>query len=201
MSGWTIYDSKGRPLVSSDPHDHDGVDASGKLTNDWHDGYSLYDEIAAPGAPAANKLRLYAFDGPSTAAGGAATVPAFVSSAGVIKILDSGVYTPTLTNGANVAASTAFECQWMRIGAIVTVGGRFACDPTAANTQTFLGISLPIASNLGAEEDCMGTCGCRTVSGAGAVFGVIASDIAQAQFWPTSDVNAAWGFTFVYTII
>jgi hypothetical protein len=43
-------------------HDHTGGGDGGVLTNDQHDGYSLYDEIADPGAPAANKLRVYAID-------------------------------------------------------------------------------------------------------------------------------------------
>lgn len=43
-------------------HDHTTSDGSGVLTNDEHDGYSEYTEMAAPGTPAANKLRLYAKD-------------------------------------------------------------------------------------------------------------------------------------------
>ncbi len=60
--GWTIYNSKGEPLVTQEQHDHTAADASGPMTNDEHDGFSEYDEIAAPGAPAANKLRLYIKD-------------------------------------------------------------------------------------------------------------------------------------------
>ncbi|KKM91925.1 hypothetical protein LCGC14_1223620 [marine sediment metagenome] len=60
--GWTIYNSQGIPLVTSKAHDHTAADGSGPATNDEHDGFSEYDEIAAPGAPAANKLRVYAAD-------------------------------------------------------------------------------------------------------------------------------------------
>ncbi|KKK48495.1 hypothetical protein LCGC14_3144520, partial [marine sediment metagenome] len=60
--GWTIYNSKGVPLVTSKAHDHTAADGSGPLTDDEHDGHSEYDEIAAPGAPAANKLRVYVAD-------------------------------------------------------------------------------------------------------------------------------------------
>ncbi|KKL79308.1 hypothetical protein LCGC14_2016130 [marine sediment metagenome] len=60
--GWTIYNSKGEPLVTQEQHDHTIADASGPLTNDEHDGFSEYDEIAAPANPAANKLRLYPVD-------------------------------------------------------------------------------------------------------------------------------------------
>lgn len=75
--GWVIYNSKGIPLVSSKSHDHTAADGSGPATNDEHDGYSEYDEIAAPAAPAANKLRLYQKDV------GATTLPFFKNSGGV----------------------------------------------------------------------------------------------------------------------
>ena len=60
--GWTIYNSLGEPLITQEQHDHTSADASGPMTDDEHDGYSLYDEISAPGAPAANKGRLYSVD-------------------------------------------------------------------------------------------------------------------------------------------
>ncbi|KKM91924.1 hypothetical protein LCGC14_1223610 [marine sediment metagenome] len=60
--GWIIYNSQGEPLVTQEQHDHTSADASGPMTDDEHDGFSEYDEIAAPGAGAANKLRLYAED-------------------------------------------------------------------------------------------------------------------------------------------
>jgi hypothetical protein len=44
-------------------HNHTGAtDDGGVLTNDAHDGYSEYTEIASPSTPAANKVRLYAKD-------------------------------------------------------------------------------------------------------------------------------------------
>ncbi len=45
-----------------DPHDHTSSTDGGKLTNDVHDGYSAYEEIAAPSSPAANTARLYTKD-------------------------------------------------------------------------------------------------------------------------------------------
>ena len=43
--GWTIYNSKGEPLVTQEQHDHTAADASGPMTDDEHDGYSEYDEV------------------------------------------------------------------------------------------------------------------------------------------------------------
>jgi len=68
----------------------------------------------------------------------------------------SGTYTPTLTNVTNVTASTAYKSQWMRVGNVVTVSGRVDIDPTGTGAME-LGISLPVASNFTAEEDCAGT--------------------------------------------
>jgi len=59
----------------------------------------------------------------------------------------SGTYTPTLTNVTNIAASTARQGQWTRVGNVVTVSGQVDIDPTAAGAIE-LGISLPIASTF-----------------------------------------------------
>ena len=154
-----------------------------------------------PLTPPADVLRLSALDGPNTTTGGHATVPSFVDSAGVTTIVDSGVYTPTLGDITNVAASTAFSCQWLRVGEVVTVSGKFNCDPTTANIVTNLEITLPIASAFTVDEDLGGACGCRTFEGSGLVLARAAQDTALAQFFPTSSSNAAWGFTFTYRII
>jgi len=45
-----------------DPHDHTSSTDGGKLTAAVFDGYTVWEEIAAPSAPAANTARLYAKD-------------------------------------------------------------------------------------------------------------------------------------------
>ena len=60
--GWIIYNSLGEPLVTQEQHDHTAADASGPMTNDEHDGFSEYTEIATPVNPAANKMRFYPVD-------------------------------------------------------------------------------------------------------------------------------------------
>lgn len=116
---------------------------------------------------------------------------------------DSGTYTPTLTNGANVAASTAYESQWIRIDDIVNVSGKVDVDPTAALTATVLGVSLPIPSVIGAEEDVSGVCGQHSVTAlsAGSVNGSTANNIADLRMHPSGAVNAAWSFIFQYHIL
>lgn len=68
----------------------------------------------------------------------------------------SGTYTPTLTNVTNITSSTADKFQWMRVGNVVTVSGRVNIQNTATGASE-LGISLPIASDIGATTDCVGS--------------------------------------------
>ena len=116
---------------------------------------------------------------------------------------DSGTYTPTLTNGTNVAASTAFQCQWLRVDGIVNVSGKVNVDPTNATAETILGVSLPFASNLSAEEDLAGVCGQADVSAlsSGAVRANPTNDRADLRMHPLGTANAGWYFIFQYQLI
>lgn len=119
-----------------------------------------------------------------------------------LAVLTSGTYTPTLTAVANVAASTAFLCQWLRVGATVTVSGRLDVDPTTTATDTQLGISLPIASALANDFECGGTAWAPTLTSEGAaILGDAVNDRAVMQ-WKAIDVtNAARFFSFSYRVI
>lgn len=119
----------------------------------------------------------------------------------VNQYIASGTYTPTLTNVANVAASTAYACQWMRVGNVVSVSGKVDIDPTLAATSTQLGISLPIASDITAAEGCSGTAFASGVAGQGAaIVGDSTNDRAQMQ-WVSSDItNQPMYFSFQYLI-
>lgn len=113
----------------------------------------------------------------------------------------AGTYTPTLTNATNLTASTAYQCQYIRIGRVGVVGGRVNADPTAAG-DTRLGISLPVPSNFGALEDCGG------VACAPGVAGVVAACTADAANdrielrWQAVDLtNQPLYFIAIYEII
>ena len=75
---------------------------------------------------------------------------------GTLWLALSGTYTPTLTNVTNVSASTAYPCQWMRVGNVVTVSGRVRITATGVGAAE-LGISLPVASNFANEYEAAGT--------------------------------------------
>lgn len=116
--------------------------------------------------------------------------------------LASGTYTPTLTNVANLAASTAYQCQWSRVGNVVTVSGKVDVDPTLTATSTQLGISLPIASNLATAQDLGGCAFASGITGQGAaILADTTNDRAQMQ-WLAGDVtNQAMFFVFVYEVL
>jgi hypothetical protein len=115
--------------------------------------------------------------------------------------LASGTYTPTLFNTTNVAASTAYQCQYLQVGSVVTVSGKVDADPTAA-VATVLGISLPIASNLGAAEDCAGTGHAPGIAGqSAAIVGDVANDRATLQWVAVDVTNQSWYFQFMYEAI
>lgn len=114
----------------------------------------------------------------------------------------SGTYTPTLANVANIAASTAYQCQYTRTGNVVMVSGKVDVDATLAATSTQLGISLPIASNLGAAEDCAGTGHSPAVATQGAaILGDATNNRAQMQFISADLNNQAMYFMFQYEIL
>lgn len=76
------------------------------------------------------------------------------------EIYMAGTYTPTLTNTTNIDASTAYVCQYLRVGNVVTVSGRVDVDSTAAaGTSSVMGMSLPIASDFASATNCGGTGG------------------------------------------
>lgn len=115
--------------------------------------------------------------------------------------LGAGSYTPTLTGVANVGASTAYACQYLRVRDVVTVSGKLALDPTAA-VATQLGISLPVASNFGAAEDCGGTAVAPGVAGqCAAIVADATNNRAELQYVAADLTNQAWAFTFTYRVI
>lgn len=124
------------------------------------------------------------------------------NAAGAITLATtSGLYTPTLTNTTNVAASTAYECQYARIGDVVIVSGKVDVDPTAA-ASTVLTISLPVASNLANPEQLAGTAFCPAIAGQGAAIVGDATNDKALMWWVAVDItNQPMYFTFMYQVV
>lgn len=115
--------------------------------------------------------------------------------------LASGTYTPTLFNTTNVAASTAYSCQYLRVGSVVTVSGKVDVDPTAAGF-TVIGISLPIASNLANGNELGGTGAAPGIAGLSAgILADSANDRAVMEWTAVDITNQSWAFQFLYRIL
>ena len=118
-----------------------------------------------------------------------------------IPTLASGVYTPTLTNVANLDSSAAHPCKYIRIGSIVTVTGMVDIDPVSVGVVAQIAITLPIASNLGSYEDLQGVATNYSPIETGMFYGDTTNDRADLYFLANSAVNHSISFTFTYKII
>lgn len=127
----------------------------------------------------------------------------FISSPSSVSALLSGTYTPTLTNEANLNSSTAYICQYVRVGDVVTVSGKVDVDITSATILTQLGISLPIASDLANSQECSGV---ASVPGgvspnSAAILGNTANNRARMEWNPSTAYVSAMYFQFMYLVV
>lgn len=118
--------------------------------------------------------------------------------------LTYGTYTPTQTGVTNVTANTAYLAQYYRVGDMVTVSGKSDVNATGA-ADTELGVSLPIASNFTAEQQCGGT-GAGAVGGAAALRVVAinadaTNDRAQFRWFAPGAGNTGYYWSFTYRIL
>jgi hypothetical protein len=134
--------------------------------------------------------------------GGDGAQIAYSTLSGLPTLPTDGTYTPTLTNVTNVAASTPYPCQYMRVGNTVTVSGIIDIDPTAGGgTATQIDVSLPIASNFGNAYELGGTMGANTVTESGQVYAEVANNRAVFAFLAQTTANHSVSFVFMYQIL
>ncbi len=117
--------------------------------------------------------------------------------------IGSGTYTPTFTNVTNCSAATAIAARYTRVGNVVHVSALFTATITTANTATQVDLTLPIASNLNAAADCIGT----GTAGDGSsnlystvVAGDFTNDRAQVLFKPATNGSMAITVEFTYEV-
>lgn len=202
------------------------VDRERKVTRDW---LLVFEQFAArifasgtvvgPSVSTNNAIALY--DGVSgqilkAASGtgvvhatggvyGTANVALTSEVTGVLPIANggglSGTYTPTLTIVANLDAVTAYVCQWLRVGDVVTVTGQIDVNPTAGALTT-VALSLPVASALTLPTQCAGVAAAPAIAGqVAAVLGDAVNDRALLQ-WTAIDLTLqAMYFTFSYRVL
>lgn len=141
----------------------------------------------------------------STKVATTAYVDAAVTAA--VPTLASGHYTPTITNGTNVASSSLISAYYIRVANIVQVEAVINVQTTlGANTATAFDISLPVASNIGASTDVTGgACGAILVGSSAAVAtgsGNIANDRSTFTFnSSTAGISINFSVHFQYTVI
>lgn len=113
----------------------------------------------------------------------------------------SGTYTPTSSNQSNLAANpTMTKAQWLRVGNVVTVSGRFTADPTLTATSTLFDIDLPVPSTFSGAFDCAGTSFCGNISAMGGA--IIAGATTARIFWLSTDITSqSWSYTFTYEVL
>ena len=118
--------------------------------------------------------------------------------------LASGTYTPTLTGVTNVSSSTARLATYMRVGNTVTVSGQIDVTPTANNTRTTIGISLPVASNFSTAYQAGGTgyTIANTTAGHGASIQADATnDRVEMDYYETHGGTDTISYQFTYEVI
>lgn len=126
----------------------------------------------------------------------------YVNGVALANPVTSGTYSPTLTNVANLDASTTFTAQYLRVGAVVTVSGRISVDPTTSGLSTILGISLPIASILSTSTQCAGVAGASGIAGQVAAIAADTVNNRAEAIWVASDItNQSMFYTYTYTIV
>ena len=117
--------------------------------------------------------------------------------------LAAGVYTPTYTSVANVDSSTPYECQYERVGNTVTTSCLLNVDATTSGVLVQIQATLPVASNLGASQDSVGTATATSVAAfsAGTVLGDLTTDRVQIEYLAPSAANHTVTFIFTYQVI
>lgn len=116
--------------------------------------------------------------------------------------LATGFYVPTLTNVANLSASTGARLRVLRLGDIVSVFGKVTVDPVSAGVLTRLGVSLPIVADFTDAGDCGGVATMTAIAGDTAAIIADATnnraEIAWVAGQPTQQVMA---LSFQYVVL
>jgi hypothetical protein len=157
---------------------------------------TMQEEGSTPSTPSAGKWKIYPkSDGLYLLDDAGLEIGPFVKGG-------SGTYTPTLTNGANVAASTPYACQYMRVGNMVMVSGILDVDPTAGSgTATRIDVSLPIASNLATAVQLAGAMGANAATESAQIFADETNNRAAISFLAQTTANHSVSFMFMYQVL
>jgi|688.fasta_scaffold105583_1 hypothetical protein len=132
---------------------------------------------------------------------GAATFSSTLGINGVSDNIKSGTYTPTLSSIYNVASSTAFVCQYMRVGNVVTVSGVINVTATATNTWTRISMTLPISSNFDFSYRAGGGGGANSTNNVCVILAGASTSVVYLDAYPNSTNSLSYYFSYTYQII
>ena len=113
----------------------------------------------------------------------------------------SGTYTPTLTTVDNCDSASAFQCQWMRVGNVVTVSGLVQVDATSTVNAAQFRATLPIASSLTNPWECGGVGRGPGLGATAVIYGDYVNDRAFFSVEVTSANSQDVYFTFTYLVL
>lgn len=192
-------------VTNGDSHDHAGGDGAQishtGLANLNSSGYTHLTSIAHTDLTDAGDSTLHYHTADRARA--AHTGTQAMATISDLPILSSSTYTPTAANNANLDANpTMFTAQYLRIGSVVTVSGRFTANPTNTATLTSFTMTLPIASNFANAEECGGTAFSPAIASQGAaIYADAVNNLAKVE-WISGDITSQdFYFTFTYQVI
>lgn len=113
--------------------------------------------------------------------------------------ITSGTYTPTLTDVTNIDSTTAYELQYLRVGATVTVSGKIDIDATSAAASE-VGVSLPVASNFASDGQCAGSLHGEDGDD-GWIKGDATNDRCSINIVHNGTASQTYWFSFTYQVI
>lgn len=178
------------------------ITAAGRALLDDADASAQRTTLGLGSLATANTINNSDWSGADLAVANGGTGASTASDARTNLEIVSGSWTPTLTTVANLDGATANTCHYVRIGAIVICFGSLAPDPTAAaDTNTQLRATLPVASNFTATTDLSGSFGANGAQRAGRIYADGTNDEALFE-WQSERTGAfTLNFMFGYQIL
>jgi hypothetical protein len=122
---------------------------------------------------------------------------------GLIEVLQSGVYTPSLTTIVNMDSATPSEFQYLRVGTTVTVSGKVTVDATTAGVLAQFRFTLPISSTFSCDCQLAGVGAIKraTNQGTATILGDSANNAAAVDYGPTTTGSEVMYVHFTYQIV
>lgn len=114
-----------------------------------------------------------------------------------------GTYTPTPTNGANVAASTVYALGWTQVANSGRIYGTVDIDPTSSGVITALKLSLPVTTTFASVREAAGVFGfaeAATNIDGGTINSDSGAGTITLAFYPTSTANRTYYFDASFRI-